>query len=73
MTTEKYNYFKNHDAFLYIQCKDNDGKTGSFIGDENKNSISPVFDNLIELFIWVNHSNFYPKEGQAYSMEYRHK
>ena len=67
------NYWNNHKAFVYIQCTDASGEKGSFLGDEEKNSISPVFDDLVQLFLWLNHSNFEPLPGQSYKVEYKPK
>ena len=59
---EKY-MMDAREAWIYTQCTDKEGNKGSFLGDENKNSISPVFDNLIQLYIWLDASRFEPIPG----------
>lgn len=47
---------------LYIQCKEGD-KVGSFIKNDKGELITPVFDNLGELFIFAR------KNGILYRVE----
>lgn len=42
-------------ATVYIQCPDNDGKTGDFLREEKtSNIISPTFSDLLELYRWMD-------------------
>jgi hypothetical protein len=49
---------------IAVQCKDvASGKTATFIRDENKVAVSPLFRDLVELFPWMRENGWKQEEG----------
>lgn len=47
----------------FIQCLDDQGKTGDFLGyykDNKRVIVSPTFLNLIDLFTWCKNNGYKP-------------
>jgi hypothetical protein len=55
-------------ACTYVHCKEASGKNGCFLAQEDRMAISPVFEELSQLFDWMHQNGWkqHEYEGDTY-------